>query len=913
MVYVYPSNKKSSTFLGLFFFFLTSLVSTNSSAQCTISTDQVVCYNATAADVTLTGTCGTIQWQKSTDKTNWSNISSATTSTLTGGQIGTLTQTTYIRAQLTDNSVTTASNVVSLRVNNALQLDGSDDYVNIGKNAALNFMSSNFTIEAWVYVPSTPKASINAIFSKNYPSFSNPGYMLGFNSWNTTNLKLVFEHSTSVVASTKTVTAGAWNHTAAVVTGNGTEVTFYINGQQAGTFSGFTLGDASNVNELIGAMNESPLYSLQGSIDELRIWNVPRTQAELTANMDNNLVGNEAGLVAYYDFDQAIPEGNNSTVTTVLNRTSSSLNGTLTNFAKTGTSSNFVNGNHLSVISPDNQVCLNATSPRLYLGATGKTPTSTLWYSNTTSSTSGSTSTGITTNTYDAATNAGATKYFYADAIGTCAASTISNIARVVVEAPAISGNDNLYLNHTTTYTASGATASSTSWSSGTTATAAINANSGIITAAASGTSLITFTSAIGCTATKTLTVVPVQWLGTQNGLWSNAQNWNGNYVPTTLTNVAIGASAQNDLQLDASRTITNLTFNGAGRKMVLGNADLTVTTITSPDVNNYVKTDGTGKLIRSITNTSSVLYPVGNSTYNPVTITNKAGANDNFSARVVDAVYENGTSGQVVNTARIDRTWDIGKTTANGGSGVDFIFQWSSSNEVLGISNFRLNHHNGSSWSYAVGTSAAPTGTTTKTMAHTGYTGTFSPFGISSTSGTLPVTWLRFGANSSAAGIELSWSTAAEYNNAYFEVERSTDGSRFSNIGRVAATSSPSATNNYQFIDQVPASGAAYYRLKQVDKDGRFEYSAVVSYTNSRNNSLKVWAEANSGTIHIDVPTSIKGALELRLLDASGRLIRKETIQAGRSMIQNKQHTRGAQIVQLIQDQKVIYSNKVF
>jgi hypothetical protein len=313
----------------------------------TASANQVVCHNTNASDITLSGSSGTIQWQRSSDNSTWTNISSATSATLTTTQIGAITSTTFIRAQVTSGSCSGSSNTVTLEVNNALDFDGIDDRVSLGTNSVLNFLS-NFTIESWVFVPASPKSSINTIFAKNVPNHGNPGYNFGFNHWQTSNLLLVLEDGSSAISSNKPVTAGAWNHVAVVISNNGTLGTFYINGSPAGG-GNVVLTNASSVSEFIGAMDGSGSYSLRGALDELRIWNTARTQQEILDNMDNPLTGSETGLVAYYDFDQGIPGGTNTGIASVLNKTANSLNGSFVNFSRTGTTSNFVAGNHAAI------------------------------------------------------------------------------------------------------------------------------------------------------------------------------------------------------------------------------------------------------------------------------------------------------------------------------------------------------------------------------------------------------------------------------------------------------------------------------------------------------------------------------------------------------------------------------------
>ena len=92
-----------------------------------------------------------------------------------------------------------------------------------------------------------------------------------------------------------------------------------------------------------------------------------------------------------------------------------------------------------------------------------------------------------------------------------------------------------------------------------------------------------------------------------------------------------------------------------------------------------YVKTNGTGVLTIS-TSTVPVLFPVGNSTYNGVTLTNNTGTIDTYSVSVSDGVLTSGTTGTAMNNV-VNRTWKITKTGANtAGYGTDLTFEWNSS-----------------------------------------------------------------------------------------------------------------------------------------------------------------------------------------------------------------------------------------
>ncbi len=92
-----------------------------------------------------------------------------------------------------------------------------------------------------------------------------------------------------------------------------------------------------------------------------------------------------------------------------------------------------------------------------------------------------------------------------------------------------------------------------------------------------------------------------------------------------------------------------------------------------------------------------------------------------------------------------------------------------------------------------------------------------------------LPVTLLSFEAkNVDNEKVELNWSTASETSNAFFSIEKSTDGVNFEKIGQLQGANTSSDRIDYQFIDNTPSIGNNFYRLKQTDFSGEFTYSEI-------------------------------------------------------------------------------------
>ncbi len=111
-----------------------------------------------------------------------------------------------------------------------------------------------------------------------------------------------------------------------------------------------------------------------------------------------------------------------------------------------------------------------------------------------------------------------------------------------------------------------------------------------------------------------------------------------------------------------------------------------------------------------------------------------------------------------------------------------------------------------------------------------------FSIFSLgnnNSGSNPLPVELLSFDATLEDGQVLLEWKTASEINNDFFEIQRSENGNDWTVIGEIDGNGTSNEIISYSFIDEDPIFGKSFYRLKQVDFDGQFEYSNVVSIDN--------------------------------------------------------------------------------
>jgi hypothetical protein len=123
-----------------------------------------------------------------------------------------------------------------------------------------------------------------------------------------------------------------------------------------------------------------------------------------------------------------------------------------------------------------------------------------------------------------------------------------------------------------------------------------------------------------------------------------------------------------------------------------------------------------------------------------------------------------------------------------------------------------------------------------------------------------------------------LQWTTASEENNAGFEVERSENGKEFKKIVFVQGSGTTLEAQTYQFADQTPRKGKTYYyRLRQVDFDGKFEYSDIVT-AQIISDKIEVSELApnpvsgNQAQLNVALPSV--GKVSLQVFDVTGKLL---------------------------------------
>lgn len=243
--------------------------------------------------------------------------------------------------------------------NNAVHLDGVNDYVEIGAPKTIpesaysyNFERTNpFSLELWIKPESggTLISRISEIHQSGYK-----GYELSLGSDGKLLGQLVSNLQAGnaiVVRSNASVPMdGKWHHVAMTYNGSSkaSGVTLYIDGLAVGATiekDALTETIAQNAGIRLGLRLDAlsqPSAMYKGALDDMRIWKVAVSASDIKARMNTELAGNEPNLANYVSFNQGTPGGNNAGLAVIPSKPDASYSTSLRNFALTGNTSNYI-------------------------------------------------------------------------------------------------------------------------------------------------------------------------------------------------------------------------------------------------------------------------------------------------------------------------------------------------------------------------------------------------------------------------------------------------------------------------------------------------------------------------------------------------------------------------------------------
>ncbi|HEX5154604.1 MAG TPA: T9SS type A sorting domain-containing protein [Parafilimonas sp.] len=167
-----------------------------------------------------------------------------------------------------------------------------------------------------------------------------------------------------------------------------------------------------------------------------------------------------------------------------------------------------------------------------------------------------------------------------------------------------------------------------------------------------------------------------------------------------------------------------------------------------------------------------------------------------------------------------------------------------------------------------------------------------------------LPVILTSFTAAKQKTSVLLNWQTTSELNNKYFSIERGNAENNFSVIGYVNSKGDSHSLQDYSFIDSQPLNGENYYRLKQVDADGHFAYSKIVSESFRVANNYKLYPNPVKNVLHID---NLHGSAVISIISQNGTILNKKIVTEGTYEFNVKNLSMGVYYVRIDEEEKVI------
>jgi hypothetical protein len=320
---------------------------------------------------------------------------------------------------------------------------------------------------------------------------------------------------------------------------------------------------------------------------------------------------------------------------------------------------------------------------------------------------------------------------------------------------------------------------------------------------------------------------------GTANQTMSGAWSIPNLTINNTL-NDADAITVSNNITISTLLTLTDGILGSGANTVTISN------TATGGIAGGSTASFINGILARQTNTTGLYDFPVGESTsYKRVGITPTATGGSTYQVEPFNAAYADITSfGTGINNVSEIEYWDITRPTGTDNAQIRLYWTTRSASgigsTVGDVADLRVSHYTGGQWEdqgNGANSGDVDNGYVESATAVT----TFSPFTFGSASGDnpLPVELTYFKASmTTSKTASLLWETASELNNESFIIEKSANNTDYYAIGEVTGNGTTNSKNSYQFED-FSFEMEAYYRLKQIDYDGMYEYSDIIFLNN--------------------------------------------------------------------------------
>ena len=237
---------------------------------------------------------------------------------------------------------------------NGLNISGSiNDYVNLGNVGGVGgdlYLVGASTLESWVRLENYP--SFYGTIIRNGTGAADELFSLLIDDMG--RVTTFWTNSSSTFMDERTVSTlnlNQWYHIA-VVREDATTFRMYIDGVEQTLLGNMIDAPNGGGQVILGSGFPNGTFTLDGTIDELRVWSEARSTIEIVNNMNTEINPNQFSLQAYFRFNQGVAGGNNAGETILEDLSPNGNNGTLNNFSLSGAESNWVEGAPIAKYTP---------------------------------------------------------------------------------------------------------------------------------------------------------------------------------------------------------------------------------------------------------------------------------------------------------------------------------------------------------------------------------------------------------------------------------------------------------------------------------------------------------------------------------------------------------------------------------
>ena len=184
---------------------------------------------------------------------------------------------------------------------------------------------------------------------------------------------------------------------------------------------------------------------------------------------------------------------------------------------------------------------------------------------------------------------------------------------------------------------------------------------------------------------------------------------------------------------------------------------------------------------------------------------------------------------------------------------------------------------------------------------------GSFSRWTLSNDNNALPVRFILFNVKCEDDEVLVTWKTAQEQNSSHFNIEKSTDGIRWTVIGNLPAARNSSTERSYSFTDNEPLQ-QAYYRIAQYDLDASVQYTSVIRSSCTIADKFTLWPNPTHGAVFINIVTRNESQVAIEIFDSKGALVKvqKARVFPGSNQIKTNMESLASGVYSL----QVIWNN---